>query len=115
MSTDGDNPYHLPGATPRYLLPEQEPAQVRPGPTAPHPDHGGGVPEASTLLESIRQARELFRIARNPASDPLYRHLRPDLLRAEAWLQRQFADDPLDAASAVLLQEVRRYLGRRTA
>lgn len=111
MSDEGE--IHVPGVTPRYKLPDQEQASVRPGPTAPQPDHGAVCFDATTILDAIRQARGLFRVARHPTTDPLYPHLRPLLLQGEAWLQRQLRDDPQDTAAAVLLQEVRRYLGRQ--
>jgi len=93
-------------------LHQQHAAEVRPGPTAPHPDHGGTLAGVETLLDAIRQTRELFRVARSPRTDALWPHLRPLLCEAEAWLQRQLRADPQDGASSVLLQEVRRYLGR---
>lgn len=110
MSIEGERP--VPGATTHYTLPRQEPASVRPGSAAPHPDQGAVPFDAPTLLDAIRQARNLFRVARHPMTDPLYAHLRPMLLQGEAWLQRQLRDDPSDAAASVLLQEVRRYVGR---
>lgn len=110
MSTEGE--IHVPAGTPRYELPRQQPASSRPGPAAPRPDHGAVDLRIDDCMAAIHGARELWRVARAPLADASYPHLRPWLLVAEARLLRQLHEDPQDAASAELLREVRRYLGR---
>ena len=74
----------------RYEVPRGEPARVRDGHHAPRID-GGRVPIVGPVIE---QARDLFRVSRDPYNDPLWRHLRPELARVRLELARIINEHP---------------------
>lgn len=111
MSTDADESYHLPGATPQYLLPQGEPAQVRETPHAPHPDRGGlAIP--ADMLDVLEVARREHRIARDWFNDAVFVSIRPALMRLDdqitGHVRQVLGDELMD-----LFEEVRSYVPHR--
>jgi len=90
-------------------------AEVRHGLNAPHPPATSGdwVGMGRKFDETLTLAQELFRTTRHPMQDAMYGRLRPNLLLCEAMLLKALIDDPGDPVAATMLQEVRRYLGRK--
>ena len=100
-------------AMPRYELPQQHAAENRCTLDAPQHDRGYAAPSPTNdYLATIRAARDLFgRVSRDQLpGDLAYVHLRPALLRAEAELWRQLAEDPGDVAARILHDEVLGYV-----
>ena len=96
----------------RYQLPEGHAAYGRPGETAPRTDanHFAGIGTGTTLADLMEATESLFGAAREPFHDPMYRVLKPELIRAKAHLERKLAEDPRDHFSELDLIKVRRWL-----
>lgn len=110
--SDDDAPDVMSG---RYEVPHAapEPARARPGHTAPRVA-GGELPEIPPTVGAIvEKARALFRVARHPYADPLWPHLRPELIQVKAHLGRMLREEPDRDDVAALLEEVRAWLGGR--
>ena len=107
---EAETPVHgtpIPAAPP-------EPARVRDGLHAPRVE-GGTLPEIPpTVMAAVQTARQLFRVARQPYGDPMWHgHLRPLLIQVKAHLGRMLREDPDRDDVAMLLEEVRVWLGGR--
>ena len=89
-------------------------AQVRDGRHFVEADVATRPTDVVDAMDAIRRARALFTISPLPRADITWPHLRSHLLVAEARLQRQVRENPQDDESGVLLQEVRRFLGRQS-
>lgn len=91
-----------------------EPARVRDGHHAPRVE-GGVLPEVpANVMAVIIQARYLFKVARNPYADPMWQgHLKPQLIQVKAYLGRMLRAEPDRDDIAVLVEEVRVWLGGR--
>jgi hypothetical protein len=98
---------------PLYELPEQH-AEVRPGPTAPHPpatgeDWGDRYARLTEVDGVIAAARDLWARVRYPRRDPAYRHILPGLRLDEAILLQV----PPGPARDLKLKAVRSYLPQK--
>lgn len=92
---------------------EPEPARVRDGHHAPRVE-GGTLPDVGvTVLAICEKARALWRTARHPYADAMWPHLRPELIQVKAHLGRMLREDPDRDDVAMLLEEVRVWLGGR--
>ena len=114
---EGESEFPMSAEPPPRYEPPAPPnhAESRPGNTAPHPPatDPSWAAMGRMIDDTLIAARNLFRIARNPHNDALWPILKPNLLRIEAILQRAINDRPDDSVAAVMLDEVRTFLGRR--
>lgn len=60
----------------------------------------------------IEAARKLVRTMPGPKARTAWAEIRPGLMALELQLRRQLQENPTDGATAELLAEVRRYLGK---
>lgn len=92
-----------------------EPARARPGHAAPRVP-GGELPEIPPTVGAVlEKARALFRVARHPYGDPLWPHLRPELVSVRRYLVTLLRAEPDRDDVAILLEEVSAWLGGRVA
>ena len=90
-------------------------AEARPG-LHVHPPKGTDGTWAAMgrdFDETLRSARQLWKVARHPFQDPLYSRLRPILLVMEVVYEKALRDQPDDGVAALYVQEIRKFLGRK--
>lgn len=86
-------------------------AESRPGIHVEPPDPGS-LPEISTDAQALETARQMFLTLAAPRRDALWRHVKPGLVRLERRCLTLLELGRLDDAGAMILAEVKEYLGK---